>query len=120
MGYICRDRHAASKVTLELAARLLRVVWGVWRTGRPRRAACRGRSAERPTGHPRLPRGVGTATPQRGGHCGGPPGDTGAPLPLSRAWTRPRGSLGQRGDRMVPLRWGARDRPGAVQVEEAR
>jgi hypothetical protein len=65
------------------------------------------------TGRHRLPRGAGSATYLRGGPMG-PPGDTGAPLPLSRARTRPGGSLGQRGDRMAPLRWGARDHPGAV------
>src|SRR5512139_3640308 len=43
-----------------------------------------------------------------------PRGDTGAPLPLSAARTRPGGSLGQRGDRMAPLRWGVRDHPGVV------
>jgi hypothetical protein len=42
--------------------------------------------------HGRLPRGVGSATPQRGGPLG-PPGDTGAPLPLSAARTRPGGPL---------------------------
>ena len=63
----------------------------------------------------RLPRGVGTsAASQRGGLCEGPPGDPSVPLPLSRARTRPCGSLGQRGDRMAPLRWGARGWPGAV------
>jgi hypothetical protein len=35
-------------------------------------------------------------------------------LPLSSARTRPGGSLGQRGDRLAPLRWGARDRPRAA------
>ena len=34
----------------------------------------------------------------------GPPRDTGTPLPLSSARTRPGGSLGRRGDRMAPLR----------------
>jgi hypothetical protein len=38
----------------------------------------------------RLPRGVGSASMLRGGPMG-PPGDTGAPLPLSRARTRPGG-----------------------------
>ena len=42
-----------------------------------------------------------------------------APLLLSTARTRPRGSLGQRGDRMAPLRWGARGWPRAVPGEAA-
>jgi transposase len=29
------DRHAFFKATVELAAKLLRIVWGVWRSGRP-------------------------------------------------------------------------------------
>jgi len=29
------DRHAFFKATVELAAKLLRCVWGVWRSGRP-------------------------------------------------------------------------------------
>ena len=49
---------------------------------------------------------------QRGGPVG-PQRDTGAPLPLSRARTRPGGPLvWQRAGRMAPLRWGTRDSPG--------
>ncbi len=29
------DPHAFCKATVELAAKLLRLVWGVWRSGRP-------------------------------------------------------------------------------------
>jgi len=29
------DRYAFFKATVELAAKLLRLVWGVWRSGRP-------------------------------------------------------------------------------------
>ena len=43
---------------------------------------------------------------------------TGAPLPLSSPRTRPGGSLGQRDDRMAPLRGGTRDHPGAVSGED--
>jgi len=118
------DRYAGFKAIVELAAKVLRIVWGVWRSGTPydpRRTG--GAKAPGPLSgvadtQPRLPRGAGSATPLRGGPCGGPPGDTGAPLPLSRARTRPGGSLGQRGDRMAPLRWGARDPHGAVPGED--
>jgi transposase len=62
------DRFAGFKALVELAAKLLRVVWGVWRSGAPydpQRAGGVRRppreAAARRTGRHRLPRGAGSA-----------------------------------------------------------
>jgi len=54
------DPHAFFKATVELAAKLLRLVWGVWRSGRPYEPA---HAASGPTPPP--------ARPRRGGRVAG-------------------------------------------------
>jgi transposase len=61
------DPHAFFKANVELAAKLLRLVWGIWRSGRPYEAArIGGLPALRPTSAARRPRAS-----RRGASAGG-------------------------------------------------
>jgi transposase len=71
------DPHAFFKATTELAAKLLRLVWGVWRSGRPYDPARRG-------AHPPAQGPHASDTPR-----GRPAGRRSAPRPVAR---RPRAS----------------------------
>lgn len=63
------DRHAFFKATVELAAKLLRLVWGVWRSGRPY-------DPTRVEGDPAARAAIATAT-ARAGRRGAPPSGQG-------------------------------------------
>lgn len=112
--------------SIELAAKQLRVIWGVWRSGvphAPRRAG--GLQRQPRSGPDRARDGFPGEQEARGTYVGGLRRrtlrrGTGAPLPLSGARTGPGGSLGQRGDRMAPLRWGMRDHHGAASGNDGR
>jgi transposase len=82
------DRYAFFKANIELAAKLLRLVWGVWRSGRPydpRRVA--GGSAARPA----------TAPPAaRAGRRGAPPSAIGQP-PIGEPRGTQAGRISDRG-----------------------
>jgi transposase len=65
------DPHAFFKANVELAAKLLRLVWGIWRSGRPYEAAWSGGlPAVRPTSAARRPRVSRRGTSAGGGMSG--------------------------------------------------
>lgn len=84
------DRHAFLKATVELAAKLLRLVWGVWRSGCPYDPA---RVGGRPAAGPAIaPRAA------RAGHRGAPPSGQG-PAEIAH----PRGGQAGRSSATRPL-----------------
>jgi hypothetical protein len=107
---------------------------GVWRSGapyEPTRAACSGgrpaerRPAAQQTSSPGSRQRHHTTWRRRAATAAGHRraclcGHADRPLPLSPARTRPGGSLGQRGDRMAPLRWGTGDHDGAASGDDGR
>ncbi len=65
------DRFAFFKATVELAAKLLRLVWGIWRSGRPYEAArIGGLPALRPTSAARRTRASRRGASAEGGMSG--------------------------------------------------
>ena len=65
------DPHAFFKANVELAAKLLRLVWGTWRSGRPYEAArIGGLPAVRPTSPARRPRARRRGAAAGGGMSG--------------------------------------------------
>ncbi len=65
------DPHAFFKANVELAAKLLRLVWGIWRSGRPYEAArIGGLPVVRPTSPARRPRASRRGVAAGGGLSG--------------------------------------------------
>jgi transposase len=86
------DRHAFFKATTELAAKLLRLVWGVWRSGEPYDPA----RASAPAARPRPTRGRRGAPPAGQGPAEivKPSGRQAGRFSGSRAWEPKNGPSG--------------------------
>ena len=88
------DPHAFFKATVELAAKLLRLVWGIWRSGRPYDPA---RVSRRPAAGPRLGRGRREALPSGKGQAeiGDPSASQAGRSSVTRPWSRGKGTSGR-------------------------
>ncbi len=99
------DRHAFFKATVELAAKLLRLVWGVWRSGRPFEPG----RVDAPAARPPDPAAGPAIAPARAraGRRGAPPSGQG-----QREIGQPRGSQAGRvlGRRALDPKNGTRQR----------